>query len=56
MDEKLRKGSSRKNLDPKEQFINFMKKLSEEGRLSEYFKETEKRAEELDPDWDVLLR
>lgn len=56
MDEEFRKGSSRKNLDPKEQFINFMKKLSEEGRLSEYFKDTEKRAEELEPDWDVLLR
>lgn len=56
MDEKIKQNSSRKEQDQKERFINSMKKLSEEGRLSEYFRETEKAAKEQDPDLDVLLQ
>ena len=53
-----KKESSRKEQDQKKRFVDFMQKLKEEGKLSEYFRETDRLAEEQDPDpdWDVLLK
>lgn len=56
MEHPVKKDSTQKGQDQKTQFVNSMRKLKDEGRLSEYSKEVEKAAGEQDPDWDVLLK
>ena len=58
MEQMAKKDSSLKAPDQKKRFADFMQKLKDEGKLLEYFKETDRLAEEQDPDsdWDVLLK
>lgn len=58
MEQTAKRDSSQKGPDQKKRFVDFMQKLKDEGKLLEYFKETDRLAEEQDPDsdWDVLLK
>ena len=56
MEQMAKKDSSLKAPDQKKRFADFMQKLKDEGKLSEYSEEAEKAARDQDRDWDVLLK
>lgn len=56
MEQTAKKDSSQKVPDQKKRFVDFMQKLKDEGKLSEYSEEAEKAARDQDQDWDVLLK